>query len=78
LAATGEGAGRPDASAIAFVVVALAGLVGRTMWRPVAVVVATPWRAHAAEIVYASGVVEPRIWAKVTPLVRERIVDARR
>jgi membrane fusion protein, multidrug efflux system len=44
-------------------------------WQPAKVSVATPFRGDAAEIVYASGVVEPRIWAKVTPLVRERIVE---
>ena len=32
-------------------------------------------RGNAAEIVYATGVVEPRTWAKVTPLLRERIVE---
>jgi len=59
----------------AFIVLAAAVLVGWYIWRPVDVSVATPWRGDAAEIVYASGVVEPRIWAKVTPLVRERIVE---
>ncbi|MDK1483147.1 efflux RND transporter periplasmic adaptor subunit, partial [Sinorhizobium sp. 6-117] len=43
--------------------------------RPAPVTVVTPKRGDAAEIVYASGVVEPRIWAKVTPTVRERIVE---
>jgi RND family efflux transporter MFP subunit len=43
--------------------------------RPLEVATATPTRGDAAEIVYATGVVEPRIWAKVTPLVRERIVE---
>ena len=33
-----------------------------------------PWRA-AVEIVYATGAVEPVRWAKVTTLVRGRIVD---
>ncbi len=60
---------------LAFVILAAAGLAGWFIWRPVGVSVATPWRGDAAEIVYASGVVEPRIWAKVTPLVRERIVE---
>ena len=39
------------------------------------VAVASPQRGDAAEIVYATGVVEPRTWAKVAPLLRERIVD---
>lgn len=52
-----------------------AGL-GAYWWtvRPVPVSVSVPSRGDAAEIVYANGVVEPRHWAKVTPLVRERIV----
>ncbi|PRD44029.1 efflux transporter periplasmic adaptor subunit [Phyllobacterium phragmitis] len=44
------------------------------MQRPIPVTTVTPKRGDAAEIVYASGVVEPRIWAKVTALVRERII----
>jgi membrane fusion protein (multidrug efflux system) len=44
-------------------------------WRPVVVESPPPRRGDVAEIVYASGVVEPRLWAKVTSLVRERIVE---
>jgi RND family efflux transporter MFP subunit len=44
-------------------------------FRPPIVNVTTPLRGAAAEVVYATGVVEPRVWAKVTPLVRERIVE---
>lgn len=58
------------------VLIAAAGAAG--YWylhlRPTPVAVVTPTRGDAAEIVYASGVVEPRSWAKVTPLLRERIV----
>ncbi len=43
--------------------------------RPAAVTVVTPSRGSAADVVYATGVVEPRRWAKVTSIVRERIVD---
>lgn len=43
--------------------------------RPQDVSILTPTRGDAAEIVYATGVVEPRTWAKVTPLLRERIVE---
>lgn len=43
--------------------------------RPQEVVLASPTRGDAAEIVYATGVVEPRTWAKVAPLLRERIVE---
>lgn len=42
--------------------------------RPVVVLTVTPTRGDAAEIVYANGAVEPRHWANVTSLVRERIV----
>jgi membrane fusion protein, multidrug efflux system len=59
----------------AAVVAALAGLVAWYLWRPVPISVAKPSRGDAAEIVYASGIVEPRTWAKVTPVVRERIVE---
>jgi membrane fusion protein, multidrug efflux system len=41
---------------------------------PMPVTVAPVTRGEAAEIVYATGVVEPRSWARVAPLVRERIV----
>jgi RND family efflux transporter MFP subunit len=51
---------------------------GAAYWsftRPAAVSIVSVTRGDAADIVYATGVVEPRIWAKVTPLVRERIVE---
>jgi multidrug efflux pump subunit AcrA (membrane-fusion protein) len=51
---------------------------GAAYWRysrPQEVAVMSPRRGDAAEIVYATGVVEPRTWAKVAPLLRERIVD---
>ncbi|MFC1459050.1 efflux RND transporter periplasmic adaptor subunit [Microvirga arabica] len=43
--------------------------------QPQEVAVVPPKRGDAAEIVYATGIVEPRTWAKVTPLLRERIVE---
>ena len=43
--------------------------------RPVSVTTVTPVRGDAAEIVYANGAVEPRYWANVTSMVRERIVE---
>ncbi len=43
--------------------------------RPAEVALVSPKRGDAAEIVYATGIVEPRTWAKVTPLLRERIVE---
>ena len=59
----------------ALVLAALALAVYWFAFRPPLVNVTTPARGAAAEVVYATGVVEPRIWAKVTPLVRERIVE---
>lgn len=59
------------------VVTTLAAIAGAAYWYltgPVAVTTVAPSRGDAAEVVYASGVVEPRHWAKVTPLIRERIV----
>ncbi|QCI68818.1 efflux RND transporter periplasmic adaptor subunit [Phreatobacter stygius] len=62
--------------AIGLVVVAsAAAAVGWFILKPKPVITVTPSRGDAAEIVYASGVVEPLIWAKVTPVVRERIVE---
>ncbi len=56
-------------------VAAVAGLAAWYVWRPVAVSTVAPSRGDAAEIVYASGTVEPLTWAKVAPVVRERIVE---
>ena len=53
----------------------VAGLAAWYVWRPEAVSTVTPSRGDAAEIVYASGTVEPLTWAKVAPVVRERIVE---
>lgn len=62
--------------AIACVVVlfALAGAYW-TWGRGTLVSVVTPTRGAAAEVVYATGIVEPVFWAKVTSLQRKRIVD---
>ncbi|WP_031254684.1 efflux RND transporter periplasmic adaptor subunit [Mesorhizobium sp. L48C026A00] len=58
------------------VVVAAAAAFGAWyLWQPAKVSLVTPQRGDAAEVVYASGSVEPRTWAKVTPVVRERIVE---
>lgn len=59
-------------------IVVVAALVGGAAWyllRATPVSIVTPWRGDAAEIVYASGSVEPNSWAKVAPVVRERIVE---
>lgn len=57
------------------VVAGLAAGLGWWQTRPLSVSVAALKRGTAADVVYATGVVEPRRWAKVTPIVRERIVD---
>ncbi len=60
------------------IVLAVLLIAGIAIWytqRAAPVSVVTPHRGEAAEIVYASGVIEPKTWAKVTSLVRERIVE---
>lgn len=60
------------------VALALLGAAGASYWlylRPPAVALAAPTRGDAAQIVYATGIVEPTNWAKVTPLIREHIVE---
>lgn len=59
------------------VVAALVAAAAATFWFlsiPV-VEVQRPVRGPAVEAVYATGVVEPVTWAKVTPIVRGRVVD---
>lgn len=58
--------------------VVLAAAIGLGAWwllRPIEVAVVLPERGTAAEIVYGTGAVEPVRWAKVTSLMRERIVE---
>lgn len=62
-------------SLIVLVVLSGAGAAFWSYSRPAAVATVTARRGDAADMVYATGVVEPRNWAKVTPLVRERIVE---
>ena len=52
-----------------------AGAVYAFWQRPPAVDLASPVRGSAAELVYATGVVEPQTWAAVTSIVRARIID---
>lgn len=60
-------------------IVAAAAIAGGAWWwqdqRPRAVETVAATTGTAAAIVYASGVVEPKTWSKVTSLVRERIVE---
>jgi RND family efflux transporter MFP subunit len=57
----------------------LAGAAGALWWRMVGrgpeVQAVSPRRGTVAEIVYATGVVEPERWAKVSPMNRKRVVD---
>ena len=56
----------------------LAVAAGAGWWRygrGIEVSVTTPRRGTAAEIVYATGSVEPIVWAKVGPVVRGRIIQ---
>jgi RND family efflux transporter MFP subunit len=55
-------------------VVALAG-VAWWWWRGPAITVVPVSRGAAAEIVYATGAVEPETWSRSTPLVRGRIIE---
>lgn len=54
----------------------LAVIAGLYWWstRPPEVQVVQPYKGRAAEVVYATAVVEPVRWAKVTTIIRERII----
>lgn len=54
--------------------VALAAIAWRLLRGP-AISVASVIRGDAAEIVYATGAVEPETWSRSTPLVRGRIIE---
>ncbi|MFC5422380.1 MAG: efflux transporter periplasmic adaptor subunit [Stutzerimonas stutzeri] len=60
---------------LAAAAIAAAGGAYWFLTKPAAVAAVAPKRGDAAEIVYATGTVEPRNWAKVAALVRERIVE---
>lgn len=56
----------------------LAAAIGGGMWwylTGTAVTAVTVSRGDAAEIVYATGSVEPETWSRTTPLVRGRIIE---
>lgn len=55
------------------VIAALSGLWW--MLAPQKATAVLPFKGDAAEVVYATGVVEPRFWAKVAALSRKRIVE---
>ncbi|MEO9527983.1 efflux RND transporter periplasmic adaptor subunit [Roseibium sp.] len=61
---------------LSLIVLVAAAVAGWLWWseRPSQVEVATPVTGRAAQIVYATAVVEPVRWAKVTSVIRKRIV----
>jgi membrane fusion protein, multidrug efflux system len=64
---------------VIFALLAAAGAGGFLFWREggfaQAVTLTEARRGDAAEVVYATGIVEPAKWAKVIALTRKRIVD---
>src|ERR1700690_1691925 len=60
--------------AISLAVLMAAGF-GVWLYRGPAIAVAAVTRGAAAEIVYATGAVEPETWSRSTPLVRGRIIE---
>lgn len=60
--------------AVVMIVLGLAA-AGWWWWRAPAITVVQVTRGPAAEIVYATGAVEPETWSRSTPLVRGRIVE---
>lgn len=73
---SGRGGGHGPRRLAALIVLSLCGLIA-WWWvdRGPDVKVVAARRGDAAEVVYATGVVEPYNWAKVTALQRKRIVD---
>jgi membrane fusion protein, multidrug efflux system len=65
----------PWKSIIAIALIAAAAGSAWWLWRGPAVTAAPISRGDAAEIVYATGAVEPETWSRTTPLVRGRIVQ---
>jgi RND family efflux transporter MFP subunit len=60
---------------VAAVLVLALGAAGWWLWRGPAITVVRVTRGAAAEIVYATGAVEPETWSRSTPLVRGRIIE---
>lgn len=61
--------------AVLVLAVAAAAAAYWYLGRPIAATAVRVERGNAAEIVYATGAIEPVRWAKVTPLVKGRIVE---
>jgi membrane fusion protein (multidrug efflux system) len=66
---------RRVAAVILAVVLAAIAAAGYIYLKVPRVTTAVAIRGPAVEAIYATGVVEPVIWAKVTPMVRGRIID---
>jgi membrane fusion protein (multidrug efflux system) len=65
-------------SRLSITIISISAIAAVGLWymqRPQTVSTIMPKRGRVAEIVYANGIVEPRTWAKVTALVRERIIE---
>lgn len=62
---------------LGLVLVLAAAIAGWNWWsaRPPKVETVAPSKGQAAEVVYATAVVEPVRWAKVTSIIRERIIS---
>lgn len=63
---------------VVLAIVAIVAIAGLWWWRAEGareVSAVKPYRGTAAEIVYATGTVQPVKWAKVTSLVRDRIIE---
>jgi RND family efflux transporter MFP subunit len=67
--------GYPWKFGIALALIAVAAGSAWWIWRGPAIAAARVSRGDAAEIVYATGAVEPETWSRTTPLVRGRIVQ---
>jgi len=68
---------RPSAAKLVIAFAAVAALGTSAWWlsRGPAITVVPITRGGAAEIVYATGSVEPETWSRSTPLVRGRIIE---
>ena len=60
---------------IAALLIAAAAATAWWFWRGPSIAVVRITRGSAAEIVYATGAVEPETWSRSTPLVRGRIIE---
>src|SRR5450759_4979642 len=68
---------RPNWSKLAIAAAVIMAVAGIAWWlsRGPAITVVRVTRGAAAEIVYATGSVEPEPWSRSTPLVRGRIIE---